>query len=79
MERMVEPMYQRVMQRTVMVHYQVHTAVSTAHCYHVAATQPAVEITTFKRLIHPNKQTLPVVLNVTNSRTAHKYKLHIVR
>jgi hypothetical protein len=24
MERMVEPTYQRVMQRTVMVHYQVH-------------------------------------------------------
>jgi hypothetical protein len=25
MEQMVEPMYRRVMQRTVMEHYQVHT------------------------------------------------------
>jgi hypothetical protein len=51
MERMVEPTYRCVMQRTVMEHYQVHTAVSTAHCSNVTATQPAVEITTSKKVI----------------------------
>jgi hypothetical protein len=56
MERTVEPMYRRVMQRTVMVHYQVHAVVSTAHCCNVTATQPAVEITALKKVIlRPNK------------------------
>jgi hypothetical protein len=60
MERMVEPMYRRVIQRTVMVHYKVHTACKYLVMYH----HSSLYNTPVHRFYHTFHDLPPTILTV---------------
>jgi hypothetical protein len=71
MERMVEPTYLRLIHRTVMVHYQLHTA-----CLHlVVYNHSSLHNTQVRRLNHTSHDLSPTILTLKWLRMEHSHSL----